>query len=85
MPRARAYRAHPTVMFYLVFLLAGTAMAAPADDRDAAADRRGPEPRGSGFFAGPRNADHERRRAVITLNGLYAGQTIAFNRGGLYE
>jgi len=36
MPRARAYRGRPTVIFYLAFLLAGTAMAASADDRDAA-------------------------------------------------
>lgn len=35
MPRARAYRGHPTVIFYLAFLLAGTAMAAPADARSA--------------------------------------------------
>ena len=36
MPRALADRGYPLVIFYLVLLLAGTVMAAPADDREAA-------------------------------------------------
>jgi CubicO group peptidase (beta-lactamase class C family) len=36
MPLARACRAYPAVIFCLALLLAGTAMAAPAEDREAA-------------------------------------------------